>query len=858
MGNKYTRKEERLSLAREIAREAIVLLKNEGGVLPLAEGTRVAVFGKAQYDTIIGGGGSGQSHSDHPLQITEELRAAGLVIDEKVDAWYREQKEEKDRAAAEKGADGGFDMSQLEGLVASGLIYELFGRYSAPEEEPVPETLTGGDTAILVIGRCSGGEECDRRVENDYYLLPSELTLAKVVCSAYEKVILVLNVNGAVDTAWTAALPQIRAILFMGTAGEQGAGALADIVTGMVSPSGKLSQTLACSYEDYPTAKNFSWNKDDPDNIRVYTDYGLTAPASPGDYEVRPVTVYEEDIYLGYRYFESFQKEVMFPFGYGLSYAEFSMEAENAKIEDGEILLQVKVCNTSERYAGKEVVQVYLHAESSTGPERPEQELKAFVKTALLQPKEEEVLTLRIPLTELAVFDEDAGAYVIPAGKYELRIGNSSAETKPAARIKVCEEIVTRRIDAETADIGFSKENRGKVKLKRRGKGSNSGAEEIAGNDTPELVITAEDVRAKWPEYEPYQFAEVSGKTSEEAGEKEGRVIRLQEVAAGTAAMEEFIGQMSVRELAVLCNGYGPGLPFGGIGVKDIPSTIPDENGEDIGYNSHRSAFPGYENPAIRKYGIYSACYKDGPASVGDTAWPTGMMLGCTFSPELLYAFGEACGYEAEQLEVDSWLAPGMNLIRNPIEGRAFEYFSEDPYLAGVCGTQIALGAMENNEVTVCPKHFALNEQETYRRGKTSRKIDAADTIVSARAARELYLKPFEMVITKAKPRTVMTSFNKINGVFAAGNSALNTGILRGEWGYTGVVVTDWGDMDAVVDGADAVAAGNDVVMPGGPPVIAQVLKGYEEGRVSLREMRTAAAHLMNYVMNSRSFREAE
>ena len=216
---------------------------------------------------------------------------------------------------------------------------------------------------------------------------------------------------------------------------------------------------------------------------------------------------------------------------------------------------------------------------------------------------------------------------------------------------------------------------------------------------------------------------------------------------------------------------------------------------------------------------------------------------------------GSAAGAEADLQDVDSWLAPAMNMIRNPIGGRGFEYFSEDPLVTGIMGTQITKGCMENNDVTTCPKHFALNEQETYRRGKANKNIDAADSIVSARAARELYLKPFEMAITEAKPTTIMSSFNKINGTFAGGSRVLCTEILRGEWGYDGVVVTDWGDMDIVVDGGDAVHAGNDVIMPGGPPVIAQVLKGFEEGRVTLDEMREAVAHLMNYVMNTKPYK---
>ncbi len=227
----------------------------------------------------------------------------------------------------------------------------------------------------------------------------------------------------------------------------------------------------------------------------------------------------------------------------------------------------------------------------------------------------------------------------------------------------------------------------------------------------------------------------------------------------------------------------------------------------------------------------------------------SGMMISFTFNNELMYNFGEACGYEAEVQNIDSWLAPGLNLIRNTIGGRVFEYFSEDPYLSGICGVQIAKGAMENNNVTVCPKHFALNKQETYRRGSTRKNIDAVDSIANARTIREIYLKPFEMVITQTNVTALMTSFNKINGTFVAGNKVLCTEILRGEWGYNGVVVTDWGDF---VDWADAIRAGNDVVML----VIEQVLKGFEEGRVNLEEMKVAVAHLLNYVMNSKSFKD--
>ena len=221
------------------------------------------------------------------------------------------------------------------------------------------------------------------------------------------------------------------------------------------------------------------------------------------------------------------------------------------------------------------------------------------------------------------------------------------------------------------------------------------------------------------------------------------------------------------------------------------------------------------------------------------------MLMACSFDRELWYAFGDAVGQECEDFSVDAWLAPAVNLQRHPLCGRNFEYYSEDPLLTGECACAITRGAQEKHAVKVCPKHFAANEQETFRRGSSRKNYDAADSIVRERALRELYLRPFEMLVRQAGISCIMTSFNKINGVFAGGNHDLCTRLLRNEWRFDGVVVTDWGDMDVVVDGADAVAAGNDVIMPGGPPVINQILEGYHEGRVTRADMEKAAAHLL-------------
>ena len=335
-------------------------------------------------------------------------------------------------------------------------------------------------------------------------------------------------------------------------------------------------------------------------------------------------------------------------------------------------------------------------------------------------------------------------------------------------------------------------------------------------------------------------------------GEGQDKAVSRKDTDCFKAEDKSVLSDLSVEELAALCVGYGPGTPFAAVGDRSGPSTIFDDKGNPLTTNSHPAGYPGYVSPAIEKKNIRSVFYKDGPAGIGGIAWPTEMLLACAFDRELWQEFGDAVGAECEEQQVDVWLAPAANLHRNPLCGRNFEYFSEDPYLAGVCACEITKGVQTGRNVIVCPKHFAVNEQETFRRGNTGKNVDAVDSILTERAARELYLKPFEMLVREAHIACIMTSFNKINGKFAAGNQDLCTHILREEWGFDGVVVTDWGDMDIVVDGADAVAAGNDVVMPGGPPVIRQILKGYQEGRVTRADMELAVSHLLAMVRKTR------
>ena len=542
--------------------------------------------------------------------------------------------------------------------------------------------------------------------------------------------------------------------------------------------------------------------------------------------------MYWEDIYTGYRYFDTFGKQVLYPFGYGLSYTAFAISDALVKKQNGGILVTADVKNIGEM-SGKEVIQIYLSkVYPAEGVERPYQELKGFEKTSDLAPGEKEQVKIWIPWRELAVYDEERAAWVIESGDYLLKMGNSSRDTFVKGLICVEKTILAEQC---TNCLNITECNNGKIEFLTQKENDAEMAsvlniteqnKDVSGQNI--IFVTPEDVH-------DVQENRKCGKET----------ISKAETTVSEREKERNLAELSIKELAALCVGYGPGTPFAAVGDRSDPSTIFDDEGKPMTTNSHPTGYPGYVSPAIEEKGIKSVFYKDGPAGIGGVAWPTEMLIACSFDKKLWQMFGDAVGKECEEQQVNVWLAPAVNLHRNPLCGRNFEYFSEDPYLTGVCACEITKGVQNSRPVIVCPKHFAANEQETFRRGNAGKNVDAVDSILTERALREQYLKPFEMLVKDAGIACIMTSFNKINGSFSGGSHDLCTHILREEWGFEGAVVTDWGDMDMVVDGADAVAAGNDIVMPGGPPVIRQILKGYEEGRVTREELEQAVRHLL-------------
>ncbi len=835
--NRFKTNAARVALAREIAGESMILLKNDG-LLPFHKGESVAVFGKGQFELYIGGSGSGASSNKNATQLIPMLKERGLrpvpALEEFYFAGFDPDKAEKARAEMFK---------KFSGLVASGALYEWFGTYTAPEEETsLPDGLAQKaaeetDTALLILGRSSGGEECDRRYEHDYTLLDSEKALIETVTANFKKVALVINTVGAVDLSWVEQYPNITALLYVPSPGEQGATALADILMGELSPSGKLTSTIVRDYKDHPASAHFSFNKDDPSSILTYESYGLDKEKNGSvGFDMSPVSVYEEGIYAGYRYFDSYGVLPLYPFGFGLSYTSFTIGDFSVSAEGTDVKVSAIVKNTG-KFSGKETLEVYVSAPAGK-LDQPYQELKGYAKTSLLAPGASETVTVVIPTERLASYDEEKAAYILEPGQYILRAGTSSRDTHVAGKLTVAEELVSAQYENVLSVLPDNKEKLHFLHGENAHFISYPGeAEEI--KNAVSIPLTAENIHTLTAKAQTMpQLHEIAHATLKDA--KDGRV-----------SLYDFVNQFSDDQLTALCVGYGPGLPFGG--GKGSPATLKDENGVDLTTDDHPTGNPGYVNPAISSFGIHSAWYKDGPAGVGGVAWPTGTAVASTFNTDLAYAFGEAAGAESDERLVDSWLAPAANIQRALLGGRNFEYFSEDPIVSGLCGLAIVKGCEENNRATCCPKHFALNEQETYRRGKISKNIDAVNSIVEERAAREIYLKPFEMMIRGSHVRTIMSSFNRINGTFAGGNYDLCRKLLRDEWGFKGVVVTDWGDMDIVVDGGDAVHAGNDVVMPGGPPVIAQIQKALKEGRCTREDMIEAVVNLMRFVMDSAS-----
>jgi len=756
---------------RTVAADGIVLLKNDGA-LPLST-EKIAVFGRAQIDYFyVGNGSGGDVKPPYKVNLLDGMKNAGLHFNPALAQAYAKFCQENVMPPAHWGA------------------WPTHYPEMPLTESIVQTAKTETDCAIVIIGRCAG-EDRDSRLEPGCFLLTdAEKNMLQLVTTTFDKTIIIVNSGNIMDFSWVEQY-KMAALLCVWQGGMESGNAVADVLCGRVNPAGKLVATIARDYKDYPAANEFG----SPD-----------------------FNHYTEDIFVGYRYFETFAREkVLFPFGFGLSYTQFEMKTDAYEMaDDGTISVTTTITNTG-NYAGAEAVQVYYAAPQGVLG-KPARALAGFGKTSLLAPGASETMTISFPAYRMASYDE-AGAtgnkscYVLEAGEYELFAGNCvRSATKIGGIIIEALQICAQLSEAAAPVVPFQR-------MTAR----------ADGKLTPHMeAVPLRTVNLK---------ARIEADMPREISPTDDKGYQLTDVAAGKISLEEFVAQLNIDELEGLTRGDY---------IMNSPLGVPGNAG-----------VLGGVTESLRAKGVPPITTTDGPSGVRvnfhAALLPCGMAIASTWDTALVEQLAAFTGKEFSDLGSHMLLAPGMNIMRSPLCGRNFEYFSEDPILSGKVAAATVRGLQAHGK-SACPKHFVANNQEFRRHHHDSR--------VSERALREIYLKGFEICVKESAPLNLMTAYNKINGVWAHYHYELCTTILRGEWGYAGNVVTDWWmqpcadpDFPALTNNAYRIRAQVDVLMPGGkvhfaPDGDGTLIASYEkENGITLAEIQRSAVNVLKYVL---------
>lgn len=722
-------------IALKAAEESIVLLKNINNTLPVKADEVISVFGRCQIDYFyVGYGSGGDVNAPYQVNLIKGLKDCNANIYSPVLNLYEDWCEKN---PVSHGFWGHWPMCFPE--------MEL-------EERIVKSAANNSHSAIVVIGRAAGEDRENKLEQGSYYLTDTEIKMLDLVTAHFNKVTVIMNCGNIVDMAWTEKYDdKITALVYAWQCGMESGNALANVLMGKATPSGKLPCTIARNYEDYSSSANFGGK-----------DYNN----------------YEEDIFVGYRYFETFCRDkVLYPFGFGLSYTDFEIKPASFERKDDKFYITADVKNVG-NVSGKEIVQLYVTAPQGK-LSKAERSLVAFGKTNELAPDESESIHFEFSLYDISSFDDCSKsshkyAYVIESGEYTFYIGNSVRTDMKAGSVQL-EDMVVEQLD-EVCGIKDSFERM------------------VAKEKDGRLIIGKEQLAPS----KPYLKDRITNNLPVEIGFKGDRGYKLADVKDGKITLDDFISQLNNDELEALTRGQGM-------------------MNSNLGVVGNAGAFGGII-PSLREKGVAPIITTDGPAGIRIKKYtsliPCGTALASTWNCSLIELLTTVMGAEMLEHGSDVLLAPGMNIQRNVLCGRNFEYFSEDPVLSGKMGAAYVNG-IQTNGVSACPKHFACNNQEVRRTKNDSR--------VSQRALREIYLKGFEICVKESKPLNIMTSYNKINGVWSHYNYDLVTTVLRKEWGYEGNVMTDWWmqksaspEFSSVKDNAYRVRAQIDVLMPGG------------------------------------------
>ena len=769
--NKYIEK------AASTVSEGIVMLKNNNGALPLDMNETVSVFGRIQLHYYKSGTGSGgMVNVSKVTGILDGLLEAGVKVNEELLGIYRKWDEEN---PVEQGSGWGAEpWSQKEMPI---------------DDEIVKNAASVSNRAIVIIGR-TAGEEQDLRIEEGSYLLTeTELDMLRKVRKHFSKVIVLLNVGGLMDlTDIEDCAPD--ALLYVWQGGMTGGTGTADVLTGKVSPSGKLPDTAAKKVSDYPSDPYFG-NK-----IREF---------------------YTEDIFVGYRWFETFAKDkVLYPFGFGLSYTSFDIAMTNAENKENETIIEVKVTNTGS-FKGKEVVQIYCEApQGRLG--KPARVLCGFEKTKELAPGESQSLRIIIDHRNIASYDDHNGSdtaycWILEKGKYTFCIGSDVRSCTGCFEFELGNDVVLEKCEQALAPVTeFDR-----IKAVPTENGLNAVKEKAPLS----LIDEKQRLLASIPEEIKY------------TGDKG---LKLADVKNGKCSMSEFIAQLSDHDLSCIIRGEGMGSPRVTAGTASAFGGVSDE---------------------LNAFGIPAGCCDDGPSGMrldcGTKAFslPNGTLIASTFNKELIEELFAYVGIEMVANKVDCLLGPGMNIHRHPLNGRNFEYFSEDPFLTGQMASA-ELKGLHSAGVTGTIKHFCTNNQETNRH--------TVDSVVSERALREIYLRGFEMAVKLGGAKTIMTTYGSLNGVWTAGNFDLNTTVLRDQWGFTGFTMTDWwanvnyrGEEPRRGYYVPMAKAQNDVYMvcSDSSCVDEDIMKALADGELTRAELQRNAANVLGVLMDTHAMK---
>ena len=803
------REKDNLQIAYRAACEGMVLLKNDGA-LPFAT-KKVALYGPGVSMTIKGGTGSGEVNERHSVTILEGMENRGFEVTTKTWITRFEEHYRKELAAYKEEKKKRVNIFKMESIMS--MLFDNFRFPDGPAVTDEDVAASDTDSCIYVLAR-QAGEGGDRKVEaGDFLLTEGEKKTIKFLSEKYEKFVLAINCGSAMDMNFLSEIPGINAILYICQLGTEGGHAFADIISGEVSPSGKLTSTWAKKYEDLSYAMEFG--------------------ALNGDLKDE---YYKEGIYVGYRYYDSFGVEPAYPFGYGLSYTDFAIDATSVEAEGTKVTVKCMVTNTGAVHSGKEVAQLYVSAPNGQ-LHKEYQSLAAFGKTQNLAPGEVEELTLTFDLKDLASYREADASYVLEAGDYILRLGNSSRNTAVAAVLDLNGEAVVSRHDHICPLRAPLEELKGS-------------AYEFDAGDTQRIVIDAASVETKVYTYEVPKICD-------------------------DPKVQAFMNGLSVKDMADIVVGAGmfggehrfnlPGsvgnttskfwdkglaniaLCDGPAGLRIQKRSTVSKNGKVKAVDSALSIFDAF--PDFVKKFMNGDPTKDPVIYQYTTAFPVSHALAQSWNTALLYEVGEAIYREMKEYGCTYWLAPAVNIHRNPLCGRNFEYYSEDPFLTGHMASAIIRGVQQEEGFYVTVKHFACNNQEDNRNFVSSN--------VGERALREIYLRGFERCVREGGAKGIMTSYNRVNGVYAPNSYDLCTKALRNEWGFDGVVMTDWFSTNkGQGDNALAMKAGNDLIMPGSGAHKKKILEGLKSNKISQKDLRRCCANVVKAIMDSATQKE--